>query len=206
MWLASSPIPKRLIRLKSPLWHFAPPLLSDDATDASGAGPLNASVGRTGACSTDDRNAASSADLLPKSRAPRPSGLGCLPLEVVSCEMSANYTQNRKERQQKRGWFGDRGWIVVPNGIPHCQYSQIGDFGCCTPEDHFAGSLQLPSPPVQLRVAADDTWRRENTVAAASNIPETHGLRRPTGAQSICASDRGPNGHWRAALGPMWAK
>jgi hypothetical protein len=49
MWLASSPIPEGLIRSKSPLWHFAPPLHSDDVTDVSGAAPLNASVGRTAA-------------------------------------------------------------------------------------------------------------------------------------------------------------
>jgi hypothetical protein len=49
MRLASPPIPQGMIRLKSRLWYSAPPFLSDDATDASGAAPLYASVGRTAA-------------------------------------------------------------------------------------------------------------------------------------------------------------
>jgi hypothetical protein len=78
----------------------------------------------------------------PKSRAsrPRPSGSDCLTLEVVPHELGANYTQNRKERQQERGWFGDRPWMIVaPDGFPNCHDSQTfagGSWGAQACEIH----------------------------------------------------------------------
>ena len=55
-----------------------------------------------------------------KSRAsrPRPSGSNCLTSEVVSRELGANYTQNRKEHQQERGRFGRPGMALrVPTEL-----------------------------------------------------------------------------------------
>ena len=57
---------------------------------------------------------------------PRPSRSDCLPSEVVSRELGANLTQNRKERQRKREWLGDRRWIAEQGGIARPQCCRIG--------------------------------------------------------------------------------